>query len=113
MVTEERVFIPIYGYVLDIIITDYWEELRGILPDRIVEANANAVSINGKDSSTVIVLSHSIDSIIHEAEHIKNFIWRYIGYKPQRDNDEVDAYLLTYIHRKIMKVFCKHNRIFI
>lgn len=30
-------------------------------------------------------------SIIHEAEHIKNSIWRYIGYTPQEDNDEVDA----------------------
>ena len=111
MVTEKKILIPIYGYVLDIIIVDYWEELSDILPDRIIEAGANAVSINGRDSSTVIVLSHSIDSIIHEAEHIKNFIWRYIGYKPQRDNDEVDAYLLTYIHRKIMEVFCKHNNI--
>ena len=24
---------------------------------------------------------------------IKNSIWRYIGYTPQEDNDEVDAYL--------------------
>ena len=37
-------------------------------------------------------------SIAHESEHIKNAIWRYIGYEPQRDNDEVDAYLLTYIY---------------
>ena len=29
-------------------------------------------------------------SIIHEAEHIKNSIWRYIGYTPQEDNDEVE-----------------------
>lgn len=28
-------------------------------------------------------------SIVHEAEHIKNHIWQYIGYTPQRDNDEV------------------------
>jgi hypothetical protein len=38
--------------------------------------------------------------IAHESEHIKNAIWRYIGYEPQRDNDEVDAYLLTYIYNK-------------
>ena len=47
---------------------------------------------------------------ITESEHIKNAIWRYIGYEPQRDNDEVDAYLLTYIYNKITDVFCKHDR---
>lgn len=48
-------------------------------------------------------------SIVHEAEHIKNHIWQYIGYTPQRDNDEVDAYLLTYIYDKITQVFYKHK----
>lgn len=33
----------------------------------------------------------------------------YIGYTPQRDNDEVDAYLLTYIYDKITQVFYKHK----
>lgn len=28
---------------------------------------------------------------------------------PQRDNDEVDAYLLTYIYNKITQVFYKHK----
>lgn len=46
---------------------------------------------------------------LHEAEHIKNHIWQYIGYTPQRDNDEVDAYLLTYIYDKITQVFYKHK----
>lgn len=32
-----------------------------------------------------------------------------IGYTPQRDNDEVDAYLLTYIYDKITQVFYKHK----
>lgn len=39
----------------------------------------------------------------------KNHIWQYIGYTPQRDNDEVDAYLLTYIYDKITQVFYKHK----
>lgn len=37
-------------------------------------------------------------------------IWRYIGYTPQEDNDEVDAYLITYIYDKIVSVFYKHDR---
>lgn len=35
---------------------------------------------------------------------------RYIGYTPQEDNDEVDAYLITYIYDKIVSVFYKHDR---
>ena len=34
-----------------------------------------------------------------------------IGYEPQRDNDEVDAFLLTYIYNKITEVFYKHDRL--
>lgn len=49
-------------------------------------------------------------SIVHEAEHVKNRIWEYIGYTPQRDNDEVDAHLLTYIYDKIASIFYKHDK---
>lgn len=45
-----------------------------------------------------------------ELSYVKNAIWRFIGYEPQRDNDEVDAYLLTYIYNKITDVFYKHDR---
>ena len=51
----------------------------------------------------------AVNDIINIAEHIKNHIWQYIGYTPQRDNDEVDAYLLTYIYDKITQVFYKHK----
>lgn len=60
-------------------------------------------------ASLVAVNSRRGSSIVHEAEHIKNHIWQYIGYTPQRDNDEVDAYLLTYIYDKITQVFYKHK----
>ena len=50
-------------------------------------------------------------NIAHESEHVKNAIWRFIGYEPQRDNDEVDAYLLTYIYNKITDVFYKHDSV--
>lgn len=62
-----------------------------------------------RGASLVAVNSRRGSSIVHEAEHIKNHIWQYIGYTPQRDNDEVDAYLLTYIYDKITQVFYKHK----
>lgn len=70
---------------------------------------ANAITISAYGASLVAVNSRRGSSIVHEAEHIKNHIWQYIGYTPQRDNDEVDAYLLTYIYDKITQVFYKHK----
>ena len=49
----------------------------------------------------------AINDIINIYE---NHIWHFIGYRPQRDNDEVDAYLITYIYNKIVDVFYKHDR---
>ena len=66
-----------------------------------MDTEANAITISAYGASLVAVNSRRGSSIVHEAEHIKNHIWQYIGYTPQRDNDEVDAYLLTYIYDKI------------
>lgn len=74
-----------------------------------MDTEANAITISAYGASLVAVNSRRGSSIVHEAEHIKNHIWQYIGYTPQRDNDEVDAYLLTYIYDKITQVFYKHK----
>lgn len=37
-------------------------------------------------------------------------IFLHYRYAPQEDNDEVDAYLITYIYDKITSVFYKHDR---
>lgn len=76
-----------------------------------MEQEAKAITISQYGASLVAVNSKRGSSIVHEAEHIKNHIWNYIGYTPQRDNDEVDAYLLTYIYNKITDVFYKHDKV--
>lgn len=105
MITKKRIMIPIFDYSLQIIIYDSWEEVMDLFddgpePKGIVKPyyGAAIVAINRKSES----------SIIHEAGHIKNLIWAYIGYTPQRDNDEVDQYLLTYVYKKIKEVYVKH-----
>lgn len=107
MITQKRMVIPIFNYRLSIIIYDNWEEVKyldegGPEPKAIVvhSYGATTVAINAKEES----------SIIHEAEHIKNAVWKFIGYRPQEDNDEVDAYLLTYVYKKIKEVFNKHDK---
>ena len=69
-------------------------------PKEEMEQEGKAITINQYGASLVAINSKRGSSIIHEAEHIKNSIWRYIGYTPQEDNDEVDAYLITYIYNK-------------
>ena len=63
--------IPIFDYKLTVVIFDKWEELGRFLPKEEMEQEAKA--INSKRGS----------SIIHEAEHIKNSIWRYKGCRLQ------------------------------
>lgn len=109
MVTQKRIIIPIFNYKLTICIFDKWNELKNILPPEEYENEANAIVFHTYGSSTVYINSSSESSVTHEAVHIKNAIWRFIDYTPQRDNDEVDAYLIAYIYFKIIDVFKKHN----
>lgn len=110
MITQRKINIPIFEYKLTIYITDTWDEIKDRLPIDLV-SSSRAVTISNKENpiSIVAVLSDCQSSIVHEAVHIKNNIWEYIGYRPQADNDEIDAYLITYIYEKIMEVFRKHN----
>lgn len=111
MITQKKIIIPIFNYKLTIVIFDKWEELNKMLPPEEMEHEADAITISNYGASLVAVNSKSKSSIVHEAIHIKNSIWRYIGYNPQRDNDEVDAYLVTYIYNKVTDIFYKHDKI--
>lgn len=112
MITCKKINIPIFDYKLTIIITDTWEEVKDKLPNQDIDlASTRAVTFSNKliGASFVAIRSDCHSSIVHESVHIKNHLWDYIGYSPQADNDEIDAYLVTYIYNKIMDVFRKHH----
>ncbi len=106
MITKKRINIPIFDFKLTIVIYDCWDEVRDWFDDG---PEPRAITKYTYGAAIVAINSKCGSSIIHEAEHIKNFVWDYIGYIPQRDNDEVDAYLIAYIYKKIVDVFYKHN----
>lgn len=106
MVTSRKLIVPIFDYRLDIIIYDNWNEVSHIF-DNGPEPLAVTRNLYGK--SIVAVNAKSHDSIVHEAMHVVNDVWMYIGYTPIADNDEVSAYLITYIYKKINEVFQKHR----
>lgn len=109
MITKRNLIIPIFEYKLTVVIFDDWKELKEMLPSYDLGNEAKAITLYREGASLVAVNSKRGSSIVHEAEHVKNNIWSYIGYTPQRDNDEVDAYVITYIYNKIADVFYKHH----
>lgn len=109
MVTKKKLIIPIFEYKLTIIIFDDWGELESYLSKEEFKTPARAITFSQYGASMVMVNAKHGSSIVHEAVHIKNAIWEWIGYRPMADNDEVDAYVVTYIYNKIVDVFYKHN----
>lgn len=106
MVTQRNFVIPIFNYKLTVIIFDNWGEVKHLFNDTVEPKGITEI---GFGKSITAINSKRGSTIVHEAEHIKNAIWDYIGYTPQRNNDEVDAYLVTYIYNKIVDVFYKHD----
>lgn len=109
MITKKRINVPIFDYTIIIVIFDRWEELENILDyDVFKECSSKGVTVNYEDHSLVCINKKHYSTIVHEAGHLVNSIWRYIGYEPSRDNDEPGQYLLTYIFEKIEYVWKKH-----
>lgn len=107
MITFRRFTIPIFEVVLKVYIFDDQSEIESITGEQRPSKGLTFTS-ESFDPIGVAIDSHYPSTIVHEAEHVKNYIWAHIGYTPQRDNDEVDAYLLKYIYNKIVGVFYKH-----
>ena len=109
MITKKRLIVPIFDYSITIVIYDKWSDLGGILDDDLFrDSRANGITVNYGNYSLVCIDKKYYSTIVHEAGHLVNSIWRYIGYNPQRDNDEPSQYLLTYLFEKIENVWKKH-----
>lgn len=106
-----RTRIPIYHINLYIHIGRLSEQLQKkldivILEDNIAEVhdldNGILVWFESKEFNAPIVC--------HEAIHIKNILFEYIGYKLDTNNDEAEAYLTEYIVQEIEKCYKKHKK---
>lgn len=109
MITQKKIQIPIFKYKLTVIIYDNWDEVKHLdyNPRQRDKAPAGFTTWQ-YGASLVAIQKDKKSTIVHEAEHVKNLIWDFIGYEPHPTNDEVDAYLLTYIYEKIIEVYEKH-----
>ena len=107
MITKKKLTIPIFEVKLTVVIFDNFDEVKYLAGDT---ASKGFITYSDDFGSILVgVRSDRPDTIAHESEHIKNVIWRYIGYESQEDNDEVDAYLVGYIYNRIASVLFLDN----
>jgi len=111
MLTKRRIKIPIFNYLMFVYVFDKWEDLKNNIPDEMYNLpNCNGITID-YDTYCVVCVPSNLkrkSTLSHESGHVKNLIWKYIGYTPMRDNDEVDQYLQSYIFEIIENVIEKH-----
>lgn len=74
---------PLFNYRLLIIIYDKWEEVKDMHRGNVEPKAFTRIFPDGY--SMVVINSKEEASIIHEAEHVKNAIWEFIGYSPQEE----------------------------
>ena len=51
----------------------------------------------------------SMGTAVHESVHAANFMYIYLGIKPDPDNDEPQAYLIDWISRQVMGAMHEYN----
>lgn len=109
MITKKTFKIPIYDFYVEVIVFDEFDEIKEKYPSFITGPMLGCtVEHIDCPRCKLIIPSKGMSTIIHEIEHVKNLVWKYIGYIPQSNNDEPDAYLMGYIGEEAGKVIRKH-----
>ena len=107
MITEKNIIIPIYRYALKIVVFDTFKEAKERFSE-IESEDSKGLMIDYGDRCMICVPPNDTLTVVHECEHVKNAIWKRIGFIPTTENDEPDAYLLEYLYKEVMKIVNKH-----
>ena len=107
MLTHKVIIVPIYRYALRIVVFDDFKEVVETFPE-VKHNDSKGTVIDYGDKSMICVPPDDIPTVVHECEHVKNSIWKRIGFIPTPENDEPDAYLLEYLYKEVMKIVKKH-----
>jgi hypothetical protein len=118
--------LPIYNsYLFQIIVSDETEKINKHIGQKydyyygVCIKTKHNLKKDTFDKGITIVLNPNCYSnkitagiIAHECIHVKNMIFKSIGYKPKRDNDEAEAYFVDYLVNKVTNFYnksIKHN----
>lgn len=109
MLTEGRFKVPIYDFTIKVTVFDNIQEAHEKYPHIVNSSMLGCTAEHIGFPECHMIIPHSgVDTIIHEVEHAKNLIWKFIGYNPQSGNDETDAYLIGFIYKKVDTIIKKH-----
>lgn len=131
MFYRQRKQIPIYDSIyLEIIISDETDKLNKITEDnedsyfaQVSKRYFKSTSVKGPScfKKAVVVILNPNDkftpitnkTMVHESIHIKNIVFKTIGYIQKGDNDEAEAYFTEWIFGELEsfynKVMLKEN----
>lgn len=108
MITKKTFKVPLYPCRLEVLIYDTEEEVLKKYP--IAEDACGFYKSSGDGFFCIGIKSNQgVSTISHEAEHVKNRIFSFIGQVTDAHNDEVDAYLVCWIAKTVTDVFYKHK----
>jgi len=113
----KRINMPIYHQILHIAICDDAEkEINEVRKKFYANVDkfefAGYAEAEGKHHLILLNKKHlrydqpfAISTIAHEAFHITNFVMKRVGIKPDVNNDEAQAYLLSWIVEEVYKQY--------
>jgi len=121
MIQKKAIRLHPYGQKLLIVVSDNVEEIRKVLPEwddeppyahtfqtkDIHKKTVFAMVLNPFGKPKVGEKPMCLNTIAHEAVHITNKLFDYIGYTPEIDNDEPQAYMVDYIVNETVKALDK------
>ena len=112
-----KIKVPLYHQYLYVIISDDVEKeidkiqkIFNINTERF-DFSGYSESIGGKFNAVVLNKKYlrednfAIGTIAHESLHVTNFIMKRIGIHPDVNNDEAQAYLLSWVVEQVYKQF--------
>ncbi len=107
MVKEKIIKLPMFNYRIKVVIFDDYKDIQDTYPEFNPSSHA-ALTLEYSGSSQCVVLlpkdKDFISNMTHELVHAKNCLFRFIQQYCERDNDEVEAYILGYLVSEILKI---------
>ena len=115
----KKVKIPIYEQILYVSVTeDYSKEEEEYEYVWRPEREDFFGHTSGLNNQYLIILNkkylkdelHIVSTISHEAFHVTNMLFKRIGAVPDIDNDEHQAYLLSWIVEQVYKIYKNYEK---
>ena len=106
MIKEKKIKLPIFNYSVKVVIFDSREEIIQRYPEFKDAYAALTLEYEGSSECTILIPKDKdfISNMAHELVHAKNCLFRFIQQHCDRDNDEIEAYIIGYLVSEILKI---------